>query len=93
MTTQSKPAVVDVKESEDKPLARGESSGARGEEEVDINTGGFFYRYCGGNPVTAVITPGLSLAALLVIILGLAAYVKPLHAWGYRFLKEAERLC
>ena len=73
MATESKPIVVDVKESENKPLATGESSGAK--DEVEQTSGGFFYENCGGNPITGLVGPGLGVAAVLVLILGFAAYV------------------
>lgn len=72
MATESKSIVVDV---EEKPLAPGESSGQR-EEEAAENRGGFFYTYCGGNPVTALISPILLVAAILVAGFGFAAYVR-----------------
>lgn len=71
MATESKPIVVDI---EDKPLATGESSGLKDETE-EVRTG-FFYTYCGGNPITALITPALTLAAIVVVVLGIAGTVR-----------------
>lgn len=63
--------VVNV--AEERPLATGESSA---QKDPDLATrSGFFYTYCGGNPVTALITPALTIGAALVVVLGFAAYV------------------
>jgi len=70
MASETKHVVVDV---EDKPLATGDSSGQK--EESFENRDTFFYKYCGGNPVTALITPSLTLGAVLVIVLGIASIV------------------
>lgn len=71
MATEGKAHVVNVPE--EKPLATGESSAHKEENLASRN--GFFYTYCGGNPVTALITPALTIGAVLVLVLGFAAYV------------------